>query len=215
MSLTHRQALFVDAYCSNGHNATQAAITAGYSIPGARTEGSKVLAIPAVKRMLAERMAKIIDTSHITVDRTLREVARIAYLDPRRFFDKNGKPIPIHELDDDEAACVSSIEIDTVKDVDGVVTTIQRIKLADKGIALEKLMKFHKLYQDVAPHAAPPIDLQALADVIRGAVRDAGHVIPFVDNAPKPIVDNAPKPLVDNAPKPATIEETEFKELLA
>ena len=46
MTLTIKQELFVAAYCSNGYNATQAALTAGYSPNSAGVIGSENLSKP-------------------------------------------------------------------------------------------------------------------------------------------------------------------------
>ena len=62
MALTIKQELFVAAYCSNGYNATKAAIYAGYSEPSAGSIGSENLqkleiveAIDAHKLMMSKR----------------------------------------------------------------------------------------------------------------------------------------------------------------
>lgn len=62
MALTIKQELFVAAYCSNGYNATKAAIYAGYSEPSAGSIGSENLqkleiveAIDAHKLMVNKR----------------------------------------------------------------------------------------------------------------------------------------------------------------
>ena len=41
--LSPKQQAFVEAYCHNGFNATQAAITAGYSAKTARSQGQRLL----------------------------------------------------------------------------------------------------------------------------------------------------------------------------
>jgi len=38
-------------------------------------------------------------------------VARVAYADPRRLFDADGKPIPLHELPEEVAATIASYEV--------------------------------------------------------------------------------------------------------
>jgi phage terminase small subunit len=48
--LTPRQKMFAKHYVANGFNATQAAISAGYSKSGARVEGCRLLANPNIKK---------------------------------------------------------------------------------------------------------------------------------------------------------------------
>jgi len=55
--LTERQAAFVDAYVSNGGNALQAAVEAGYSKTSAKQEGSRLLRNPKVAQALARAAA--------------------------------------------------------------------------------------------------------------------------------------------------------------
>lgn len=57
MALTTKQRAFVEAYLSNGFNATQAAITAGYSPKTARAMGSENLAKPDIKAAVEARLS--------------------------------------------------------------------------------------------------------------------------------------------------------------
>lgn len=64
-------------------------------------------------------------------------MARLAFSDARRLFRPDGTIIPLHELDEDTAATVAAFEIET--SANGITTT--KIKLWDKGAALEMAMK--------------------------------------------------------------------------
>lgn len=72
---------------------------------------SKWLALPAVKAARAELAENALENVGITTQMIVRELARIAFGDPRRLFDEKGNLRPIHELDDDAAALVAGIEI--------------------------------------------------------------------------------------------------------
>lgn len=56
--LTHKQDAFVKAYLLNGGNATQAAITAGYSEKTAQQVGSENLLKPVIKKSIQEHQKK-------------------------------------------------------------------------------------------------------------------------------------------------------------
>jgi len=60
--LTHKQDAFVKAYLLNGGNATQAAITAGYSEKTAQQVGSENLLKPVIKKSIQEHQKKSDET---------------------------------------------------------------------------------------------------------------------------------------------------------
>lgn len=94
----------------------------------------------------AERKGKI---AGLELNRTLREVARVAYSDPRRLYDADGNLIPVHKLDDDAAATVASVEVEESRGEDGQLASLTRkVKHWDKNAALEKAMKYHGLYKE-------------------------------------------------------------------
>jgi phage terminase small subunit len=47
----------------------------------------------------------------LTSERSLREIARPAFFDPRKLLDAQGNPLPIQALDGDTAATVASLEV--------------------------------------------------------------------------------------------------------
>lgn len=147
-----KKRLFEEAYLTNGNNATQAAITAGYSAKTAGQAGARLLKDVQILDRVALRRAELIETMELTTERTLREIARLAYFDPRKLLDSSGRPKPLHELDDDTAAAIAGMEVQDKYDKaeDGgaaTVSTIIKYKLADKNAALEKAMKHLGQYE--------------------------------------------------------------------
>lgn len=146
--LTPQQRLFAQAYIRS-HNATKAAIEAGYSEKTAQTQGSRLLTYAMVKAAIeageAEVVAKVQEETGITLQRTLKEIARIAFFDPRRMFKEDGTPRQVHELDDETAAVVAGLDV--LEEFDGhgedrvLVGHVKKWKLADKKGALDMLMK--------------------------------------------------------------------------
>jgi phage terminase small subunit len=130
-------------------NGPKAAIAAGYSAKTAASQASRLLKSVKVRREIdkadAERLAKVQAETGITLERTLREIARIAYFDPRKLFDKDGRPLAITDLDDDTAAAIAGLEV--LEEYQGsgqdreLIGHVKKWKLSDKKGGLDMLMK--------------------------------------------------------------------------
>ena len=143
----NRKLKFIDAYIENGGNATQAAISAGFSKKTGYSIGARLLKNVEVLAEITKRTKELSQKFELTTERTLREIARLAYSDPRKFYDAEGNLRPIHELDDDTAACIASVEVDEITMEHTVIGHTKKLKQWDKNSALEKAMKFHGLYE--------------------------------------------------------------------
>lgn len=161
-SAAQRIKLFVEALLSNGENVTQAAISAGFSPKSAASQGSRLLKNVKVRQELDNRRTEVALKVGLSTERTLLEVARLAYSDPRKFYNSDGTLKPVHELDDDCAATIASIELDEIKADGQVIGFTRKLKQWDKNAALEKAMKFHGAYQrdNEQPNAAVAEALQ-------------------------------------------------------
>lgn len=142
--LTQKQRQFVEQYLIDA-NATQAAIRAGYSPKGANVAAHNLLQLPHVRAAVLRAQDKRAKAVGVEAEAVLREVARIGLADPRRLFDALGKSALPHELGDDIAAAVASIEIEHHAET-GKVKTV-RYRLFDKNSALEKLMKHMGMFE--------------------------------------------------------------------
>ena len=108
--LKPKQERFVQEYLGNTKsNATQAAINAGYSAKTAQEQGSRLLTNEAVQFAINERQKALREKASITQERIVEEYARIAFLDPRKFFDDDGKLIDIAHLDEDTARALGGL----------------------------------------------------------------------------------------------------------
>lgn len=140
--MTPRQAIFVAQYLIHG-NATLAAKDAGYSETSAHVTGARLLKMPKVAAAIAAARARQVEKLELTADRVLLEFMRLAYFDPGKLYDQNGKRIPVGELDEDTRRAVAAVE-DGIKDG----ARFQRVKMADKGSNLAWLAKHLKLFGD-------------------------------------------------------------------
>jgi len=144
-TLTDKQALFVQEYLVD-LNATQAAKRAGYSDPNI---GRQLITKHNISKAIQKAFKKREKRTQITADRTVKELAKIAYLDPRKFFDENGHLKHVAELDDDTAAALAGMDVITKysKDEDAEPEFIKKVKIADKLKALESLGKHQGIYE--------------------------------------------------------------------
>lgn len=132
-------------------NATQAAVRAGYSSTSANVTGCRLLANAKVRAEIANLVAKIAAKNEITVERTHREIARLAFGDIRKLFDEQNRLRSLSELDDDSAAMVAGLE--SFEEYEGTgadrVATgmVRKLKVWDKGRALDMCMSLLGLHK--------------------------------------------------------------------
>lgn len=132
-------------------NGSQAAIRAGYSERSSRVIAHEMLSDPMVSERVQQLIAERSQRTEITADRVLREVARIGLSDVRRLFNADGSMKALHQLDDDTAAAVASVE--TLEEFEGTgkdrrfIGYTKKVKLWDKNSAAEKLMKHLGMFE--------------------------------------------------------------------
>ncbi len=130
-------------------------------------ESSRLLSNPKVSARIEELNDRRLRRHDITVDRVLREYARLAFLDIRRAFDEEGNLKAIHELDDDTAAAIAGLEVEVrriageadeelegqphggaLRRQHGTTARLHKIKLSDKKGALDSLSKHLGIFSD-------------------------------------------------------------------
>src|SRR5690606_18905942 len=138
MALTPKRQRFVREYLID-LNATKAAERAGYSKRSAYTEGSRLLENAEIQAEVTRLRKAQLEKIEITAERVLQEIAKMAFFDPRKLFDAEGKPIPIQDLDDVTAASIAGLDVSTAKLDEVVTAAVLKYKLADKRANLELL----------------------------------------------------------------------------
>lgn len=159
-------------------NATQAAIRAGYSKATAYSIGNENLKKPEIAAAIRAAREEMQARTEITADRVVRELAKIAFVDPRRFFRTDGSLVPVHELDDDTAAGLAGLEIVVSVGDDGEVTKTARIKIADKRAALVDLGRHLGLFDRRDRLGTETNPLRMLIDSVQGTA------LPVVEDPP-------------------------------
>lgn len=123
-------------------NATAAARRAGYSAKTADRIGPELLGKTCVSQAIQEAQKSLQKRTEITQDMVIREMAKLAFFDVRKMFDKSGKPLDVSQLDDDTAAALVGLDVQDIADSDGnYVGFTKKYKMADKLKALELLGK--------------------------------------------------------------------------
>lgn len=154
-TLTPQRRKFALEWLKTG-NATQAAITAGYSAKSANVQGAQLLASPSVKRFLAGRFAK----ADIEAERVIGEIARQAFEDIPDIgdlFDADGNLKPLGELTIEQRRSIASLEVvkKNLAAGDGKTDTVVKLKQwnirAERMKALELLAKVQKLVNNEPP----------------------------------------------------------------
>ncbi|MEW3513887.1 terminase small subunit [Clostridium butyricum] len=141
--LTAKQKKFVEEYLID-LNATQAAIRAGYSTESAKEIGCENLTKPNVKAEIDKAIAERSRRTGINQDRVLRELAKIAFVNPGDVINLNQATVKSDAKEEDLAA-IASVKIKNIPTEDGEITE-REIKLCDKLKALDLLGKHLGIY---------------------------------------------------------------------
>lgn len=145
MALTEKQQKFADEYLID-LNATQAAIRAGYSSATADQQGSRLLKNVKIRAYIDTRMAEHSRRTGISQERIMRELARIAFVNPTEIVSMDDATV-LKTASADDTAAIASVKMKTIptQDGDGVE---REIRFADKIKALELLGKRYGMWTD-------------------------------------------------------------------
>lgn len=148
--LTPKQAIFLAEYLVDG-NGTRAAIAAGVPEKSAAVTASRWLKNRRIAALLTERHARRTTKLEITAERVLDELAKLAFYDPGKLFDAHGNLLAVPAMDDVTRAVIVALDVET-KDSRGARSITKKVKLADKGLNLERLGRYLKLFTDRVEH---------------------------------------------------------------
>jgi phage terminase small subunit len=174
--MTPKQQRFVEEYLID-LNATKAAERAGYSAKTANEQGARLLANVSVRSAIEDAKAARSERTHITQDRVLQELARIAFFDLRKLYREDGALKAMHELDDDAAAVLAGVDVVEMAggmkvEVDGEMQHVpmytKKTKIPDKVAALGLAMRHLGMLKDKLEHTGKDgKDLPSLAPIFQ------------------------------------------------
>ena len=159
--MTPKQERFVQEYLID-LNATQAATRAGYSARTANEQGARLLANVSVRLRLQEAMKERTERTHITQDRVLQELARLAFSDLRKAYKDDGSLKLPKEWDDDTAAARAGVDTTTTSVGGGdeeapLSLATKKVKVFDKSAALTLAMRHLGLLNDKLELTLPTV----------------------------------------------------------
>lgn len=181
LSVHQRRTRFVKEYLLD-HNAAKAAVRAGYSEKGATVAGCRLLADVSVRQAIEDQTSKINAKLDVTVERVTLELARLAFYDPRAYWNEDGSAKPFTELSEDARRAVAGFEMAELftgtGEERGLAGYVKKFKLADKGLNLERLGRHLQMFPtkvDIDINAKIyKIDDSNLTDRIAELERDLG-----------------------------------------
>jgi len=157
VKLTPKQQRFADEWLID-MNGTAAAIRAGYSVKSAEVTASKLLRNPKVRAYIDERMAEHSRRTGVTQERIIRELARIAFLDPTKLVNMDTAEL-LDDASEDDRAAIAAIKVKTIS---GDMEMVEReVRFADKIKALELLGKRFGMWID-----KQQVDVQGAVQII-------------------------------------------------
>lgn len=158
VKLTEKQKRFADEWLID-MNGTAAAIRAGYSVKSAEVTASKLLRNPKVRAYIDERMAEHSRRTGVTQERIIRELARIAFLDPTKLVNMDKAELLDAATEDDRAA-IAAVKVKTIRGEETEMVE-REIRFADKIKALELLGKRFGMWID-----KQQVDVQGAVQII-------------------------------------------------
>lgn len=143
--LTPKQQTFVDEYLVD-LNATQAAIRAGYSVRRASEIGHQLLQKTTVKHAIDKAMAERSRRTGITQDRVLRELAKVAFVNPTDVINMDEATVR-GDANREDTAAIASVKVKIIPGEEGDIVE-REVKICDKLKALELIGKHIGMFTD-------------------------------------------------------------------
>ena len=160
--LTIRESLFVRHYLINGGNGSDACRKAGYKRDG-NVQACELLKRENIRRVVDRERKKILSELDAKAERVIKELCRVAFLDVRSLFGRDGMLRPIPTLSADAAACIGSFDFRrTLKK-----GAVSKIRLWSKLSALEMLGSWLKMWNGQGAENESRDRLDEVIDAIR------------------------------------------------
>lgn len=145
-TLTPRQLAYAENRLA-GKTQHQSYVDAGYVVRDRRDATAKAQQVEKsekVQQYMHSKRKTALKRADITARSVVDEIACYAFLNPKRLFDEDGRLKQIHEMEDDVARALGSIDVVQVDDK----TSIRKIKLIDKSKGLEQLGRYLGMFVD-------------------------------------------------------------------
>jgi phage terminase small subunit len=107
--LNVRQERFVLEYLKDS-NGTQAAIRAGYSAKGAEVHAYRLLKNAQILHKIRAVQNRTLQSLEVSVEWVLREYACVAFFDPVKLYDSDGKLLSIDQMPEEARRALNGLE---------------------------------------------------------------------------------------------------------
>lgn len=171
--LNPKQRLFCEELlCDSEFSIKRAAEKAGYKNP--RADATRLISLPRVQQLISSLIHNRSAKMEVTRERVLKEIACIAFSNPKRMLDAQGQVLDLKDMPDEVAAAISRFEVtyEVEKDDEGKeVRKFQKIKVWtwDKPEALNQAGKHLNLWNDININQSVTIlDWKGLIEAIQG-----------------------------------------------
>jgi len=155
--LTARQEAFARNYVANGFNATQAAISAGYSQDTAQEQSARLLSKVMIKALIAELQSKTVAKSAKGAEDVYNMAANAAFFDVRKVLTVKGGKVEFSVQDFAELPEEVAILIQSVEEKKSMHGTTVKVTFVDKLKALEMLARFNGMNKDKVEITSPEL----------------------------------------------------------
>lgn len=122
-----QQLLCAMCFIQNGMKSwTQAAKDAGYPVSSAHNRGSAISKMPAIKKLVADHMKKVIGAKGLTKERVLSQLADCMDYDPIEYVDNQGRLlVPFNKLPLNLRNAVVGLRQKTFYDEEGNIESVE------------------------------------------------------------------------------------------
>ncbi|MHB8255864.1 MAG: terminase small subunit [Acidiferrobacterales bacterium] len=144
------QVNFVEEYMIDGKQ-QQAAIRAGYSPKTAHAQASRLLKKVKIQELIRIRQTELTERYNVTIDKIVKEYARLAFFDPKLCYDAQGNLLPVPAMPEDARRVLAGFDLEVTKDGKEVIH-VRKVRMADKIRALDSLSRINGLFQDKLIH---------------------------------------------------------------
>lgn len=170
-ALTPKQRLFALEYCANGCNATQAAISAGYSVKAAAQVAHETLRIPKVATFVSERLGKREKRLMLDAEKLDEELDAIAHAQLVDAYNEDGTVKAPHEFPERLKRAVTKIKSKEIFDQDGnLVGYLREVAIEGKVPAIK--LGYQRRGELVEKHE---VAVRSYADLVAEAAKRVGQ----------------------------------------
>ncbi len=160
-----------------GVTPTQAVRNVGWEGTRPDVKGYKLMALPHIREYVDKLQADALATAGVTRAQIAKELARIAFADPRKILNDEGGMKPLHTLDDDTAAAIAGLDVEELYEGRGAdreqVGVVRKVKMWNKREALTELAAIAGMKR--SENAAAPVVGPGLTVIVQQGVQVQGQ----------------------------------------